>query len=133
MQPELRARLEALLLAERDRTSAVLHRIEDEEAEPQSVSGGASTRTELTPAEAASDIQEETLDFSLATRASAHLARIDQALRELAADPEGFAACDRCGAPIERARLELVPWSGVCASCARADGRGSGAFYFTAP
>ena len=121
------------LLAERDRTSDVLHRIEEEEAEPQSVSGGSGTRTELTPAEAASDVQEETLDFSLATRASAHLARIDAALRALAEDPDGFASCDRCGAKIEPTRLEMVPWSGVCASCARADGRGSAAFYFNAP
>lgn len=122
MHPELRARIESLLLAERDRTTDVLHRIEAEESEPQSVSGGAGTRVELTPAEAASDVQEESMDFSLATRASAHLARVDEALRSLAADPAGFAACSRCGAPIERARLELVPWSGVCASCARADG-----------
>jgi RNA polymerase-binding transcription factor DksA len=119
----MRERLEALLLAERDRTASDLHQVEEDEAEAPMVSGGGLVRTEWAQAEVASDVQEEEGDFIIATRASAHLAEIDEALRLLAADPQSFGRCSRCDVAIEWARLELVPWSRLCAACARADGR----------
>lgn len=123
MDIKLRAHVESLLLAERDRTVEALHRAEDEERESQTVSGGALARVQWEPAEAASDVQEEEADFLTITRASAHLAEVDAALRTLADDPDALAFCSRCGWAVERARLELVPWTRLCAQCARADGK----------
>jgi RNA polymerase-binding transcription factor DksA len=120
MKTGTRERLEKLLLDERDRLAEDLRRIEEEEAEPQAVSGGAVARTEWTQAEAASDSQEQEADFMLATRASARLAEVHEALRLLNEDPDALARCSRCGTAIEPARLELVPWTRLCADCARA-------------
>ena len=121
MDGKLRKHLEALLLAERDRATESLHRIEADEAEAQSVSSGALARTQWTPGDAAADVQEEEADFFTATFTSAHITEIDEALRLLADDPDALARCAACGAQIERPRLELVPWSGRCAGCARED------------
>jgi RNA polymerase-binding transcription factor DksA len=112
-------RLERLLLAERDRASADLHQFEEDEAEPQAVSAGGVARTEYTRADAASDVQEEAADFMMATRASARLAEVDEALRLLATDPDALGHCRQCGAAVEPERLEMVPWSRLCATCAR--------------
>ncbi len=45
---------------------------------------------------------------------------IRAALRRIA---EGtYGECVRCGEPIEPARLDLLPWTPLCASCARGEG-----------
>ena len=123
MRTGRRYRIEASLLAERDRAANDLHQIEEDEAEPQPVSSGTLARTHGTDAEAASDAQEEAGDFIMATRLSARLAKIDDALRLLAENPGEFERCGHCGAEIEGARLELVPWSRLCSTCARLNGR----------
>ena len=115
-----RERMEALLLAERDRVTAALHRVEEDEAEAQSVSAGGLARTQWTHADAASDVQEEEADFITASRASAHLTEVDDALRLLHEDPDALVRCERCGGAIAPERLELVPWSRLCAGCATA-------------
>jgi RNA polymerase-binding transcription factor DksA len=123
MRTGRRYRIEATLLAERDRAASDLHQIEEEEAQTQSVSSGTLARTHGTDAEAASDVQEETADFITATRLSARLAEIDDALRLLAQNPTEFVRCGRCASEIEGVRLELVPWSRLCSTCARLNGR----------
>jgi RNA polymerase-binding transcription factor DksA len=119
MDTSERGRIEALLLAERDRTLAELHRIEQEEAESQSVTGGGLARTQWTQADAASDVQEEESDFISASRASTHLAELDDALRLLADDPDALTRCRSCARAIPRRRLDLVPWSRLCGRCVR--------------
>lgn len=123
MNAALRNRIEGLLLAERDRAAGDLHQIEEDEAEAPSVSGGAVPGTKWTQADVASDVQEEESDFITATRLSSRLAQIDEALSLLALNPDEFLRCTHCGSEIERARLEIVPWSRLCAVCARANGR----------
>jgi RNA polymerase-binding transcription factor DksA len=122
MLTALQDHLEALLLAERDRTNADLNQTLAEEAEAQSVSAGGLARRQWTKAEFASDVQEQEADFVSATRLSAHLAEIDEALELLASNRERFGQCERCSDSIERLRLELVPWSRLCAHCAGQDG-----------
>lgn len=123
MDGKLSARLERLLLAERDRTLAALHHAQEDEAQAQSVTGGGLARTQWTLAEAASDAQEEAADFITVTRAGDHLEEIDDALRMLVDDPDALFRCAPCGKSVERERLELVPWTRLCAACARADER----------
>jgi RNA polymerase-binding transcription factor DksA len=120
MDTRERERIEGLLLAERDRTMAILHRAEEEESEAQSVSGGGLPRTDWAHADAASDTEEEESDFITASRASTHLTEIDDALRLLAEDPQALSHCERCRRAIETERLDIVPWSRRCAACARA-------------
>jgi RNA polymerase-binding transcription factor DksA len=110
---------EARLLEERDRALEALHRIESEEAEPQSVSAGDTVRGLKDMAEAAADMQEQETDFASATRLSDRIADLDAALVVLRDAPERFGRCDECGEEIDARRLEMVPWSPLCASCAR--------------
>jgi RNA polymerase-binding transcription factor DksA len=125
MDAKLREHLEEILLAERDQAMTALHQAERDEAEAPAWTSGELARTRWSLADAASDTQEETADFIIATRASAHVAEIDDALRLLALSPHHLERCRRCHEPIERARLELVPWSRVCGRCVANDGRPS--------
>jgi len=43
--------------------------------------------------------------------------RIDAALARLAADPERFGECERCGEDIPLRRLEAVPDARLCVEC----------------
>jgi DnaK suppressor protein len=56
------------------------------------------------------------------------LARLDAALRRLAAAPEDFGLCQACEEPIAGKRLELMPWATHCPACqARTEPRLGGA------
>jgi DnaK suppressor protein len=48
---------------------------------------------------------------------AAQLARIDGALRRLAAAPEDFGLCEECEELIPPKRLQLMPWATRCAGC----------------
>jgi RNA polymerase-binding transcription factor DksA len=113
---------ERLLLTQRDRYQEALNRIESEEAESQGISGGDAVRAKDV-ADAASDTQEEEKDFAMANRLSRRITEVDEALLALRDAPDRFGICGDCGRPIERQRLELVPWSERCSRCAsRANG-----------
>ena len=49
-------------------------------------------------------------------QSDAHLQRaIEDALARITQDL--FGVCETCGSPISKARLEAVPWTGVCRDC----------------
>jgi DnaK suppressor protein len=48
---------------------------------------------------------------------AAQLARLDGALRRLAAHPEDFDLCEECEEAIPPRRLQLMPWATRCAGC----------------
>ncbi len=72
-------------------------------------------------ADAGSDTQEAEKDFTIITRNSDQIAKIDEALRLLRNDPETYLTCGECGERIAEERLEIVPWTRKCASCANRD------------
>jgi RNA polymerase-binding transcription factor DksA len=111
-------RWKALLLRERDASLEALHRLEDEEAEPQSVSAGDTVRGQKGMAETASDTSEQEADFASATHLSAQIADLDAALDTLRESPERFGVCEDCGARVEKRRLRIVPWTRTCVACA---------------
>jgi RNA polymerase-binding transcription factor DksA len=119
METGRRSRVRERLLEERERALGDLRAFERDEAEPQSVSGGDVPRRPDSQADAASDTYEMETDFLLAQRESERLAQVDDALRLLAGHPVELFRCRSCGREIEKERLELVPWSRTCASCAR--------------
>lgn len=112
--------MERRLLEEREQTLETLRQAEAEQAEGRRESSGALSRVPSHLADAASDTQEEEQDLASITRDSEKLTLIDEALRLLHEDPEAYATCERCGQRIEPERLDLVPWTRLCASCARA-------------
>jgi DnaK suppressor protein len=48
---------------------------------------------------------------------AAQLARLDGALRRLAAQPDDFDLCQDCEEAIPPKRLQLMPWATRCAAC----------------
>lgn len=118
---------ERRLLEERDQTLESIRQAEMEEEEGQRESSGELSRIPTHPADAASDTQEAEKDLANINRESEQLARIDEALRLLREDPESYGVCGTCGRPIAQKRLDLVPWTRVCAEHAASDeGRPAG-------
>lgn len=76
-------------------------------------------------ADAASDTQGTENDPANANRESHQLTLIDDALRPLREYPGAYTTCERCDAPIEDERLDLVPWTRLSASCARETNAGA--------
>lgn len=118
--------LEERLLEEREQTVRNIRQAEEEESAGQRESAGELSQTPFHMADAGSDTQESEKDVALANRESEELARIDEALRLLRNDPEAYRTCEECGNDIEGERLELIPWTRLCASCAKGDEHASG-------
>jgi RNA polymerase-binding transcription factor DksA len=112
-------KVERRLIDERERALRALRQVEAEERVPQSESAGDVSRYHQHPADAGAEVAEEEKDFMIAALESDRVAAIDEALRALRADPDSFFRCVGCGRSIDAARLELVPWSRLCAACAR--------------
>lgn len=111
---------ERILLATRERLLHDLNQAEAEEEEPPLVSGGSAIRW-ADGAEMASDVQEQEADFAQMDRLSRRLELVDEALLLLRDDPAAFGVCRHCGGEIAEKRLSLVPWSRLCAECARGE------------
>lgn len=62
-------------------------------------------------ADLATDVQDEELDASIATRQSAELLQIDDALERIANDPEHYGICENTGRDIPFERLDMIPWA----------------------
>jgi DnaK suppressor protein len=62
-------------------------------------------------ADLGTDVQDEELDVSVATRQSAELSQIDDALERLASNPEQYGICENTGEEIPFARLDIIPWA----------------------
>lgn len=111
--------LESRLIEEREQAMEDIHQAEREEEEGQRESAGELSRFPTHPADAASDTQEAEKDLANVNRESERVALIDEALRVLRNDPAHYGVCERCGEDIAAERMDLVPWTRLCASCAR--------------
>lgn len=54
-------------------------------------------------------------DLALSAQARAEVVEIDVALDKI--DEGSYGTCDRCGKPIPKARLEVIPWAALCVNC----------------
>ena len=122
MNKKERKRIEARLHEERARALEALRRAQEEEQVPPGEQAGEVARWYTHPADAAWELEEQERDFMVAETASRVLRQIDAALELLYRDPKAFDRCERCGKPIELERFEVVPWTRVCAACARVGG-----------
>ena len=71
-------------------------------------------------ADIGTEAMEREKQFLLASQEGERLYRIDEALRRLYGDPEGFGTCAHCGRPIGMERLDVVPETTLCSDCQRA-------------
>lgn len=76
---------------------------------------GGLSRYRMHPADEGTDTIGQEQELSMLSAEARVLEDIDDALRRLRAAPDSFGRCERCGRPIEPERLELVPWTRLCA------------------
>lgn len=71
--------------------------------------------------EGASTLAEQEREESLAIRIRELLEKVQRAMAKI---PKGtYGLCERCGKPIERARLEALPYAELCIECKRKEER----------
>jgi DnaK suppressor protein len=74
------------------------------------------------PADAGSASFERETAQSLSNHARNLVSQIDDAMRRM--DAGTYGTCERCGEPIEAARLEALPYATLCLTCKRRDETG---------
>lgn len=119
MTKKERAQIEKRLLEERARALRTLRVVQSEEGTPPTESAGDVSHWPTHLADEASETEEQERDFMVASREADLLHRIDAALRLLRSDPKTFDKCESCGRPIELERFDVLPWTRLCAACAR--------------
>jgi RNA polymerase-binding transcription factor DksA len=116
-----RQHLERRLIDERARITQDLARFTKEEAsEDEQDRSGDLSKVPFHPADQGTDTMDMELDASNATRQSAELDEIDEALNRLAKHPERFGICEKSGREIPFARLDIIPWARTCEGLAGA-------------
>jgi DnaK suppressor protein len=115
------AELQARLVGERDELQAQLTTIEEDTfAVTQSdMSGDVGLDDE--PADAGTTTYEREKDLSIENNVRDLLQKIERALRKVDAGTYGI--CERCGKPIEKARIKALPYVDLCIKDAQAQSR----------
>ncbi|HYW33059.1 MAG TPA: TraR/DksA C4-type zinc finger protein [Gemmatimonas sp.] len=104
--------LEKRLQDERTRLTDNLREFTEGESEEENRDlAGAISRAPLHPADLGTDVANEELEASVATRRSAELAEIDAALERLLQSPETFGLDENTGEEIPFERLDIIPWA----------------------
>jgi len=67
------------------------------------------------PADVASEVYERGKDIGFKIYAQQQIEKVEDALRRLEEGTYGY--CDKCGKPIPLERLEIVPFTTMCADC----------------
>lgn len=77
-------------------------------------------------ADQGTDAMEREKAFLFASKEGRHLYHIDQALRRLYQNPEGFGRCEHCGEEISFERLDALPHARLCIGCKEKEETGGG-------
>lgn len=111
------SRFKDLLLAERDRVTAALDNLRNENPGTVEDETGDETQDQHL-ADAATAMHDRELDYGLADNERDLLAAIDAALARI--EQGTYGTCTNCGRPISEERLEALPWASLCIDDARA-------------
>jgi DnaK suppressor protein len=117
---EQRDRVEAQLQEERERALEAIREFDRERSVSLQEDTGELSVYRFHMADIGTEAMEREKQFLLASQEGERLYRIDEALRRLYGDPEGFGRCERCGRTVSMERLMVVPSTTLCADCARA-------------
>lgn len=109
--------LERRLREERDRLMGQLQEFSGREADDDNQDQtGDLTKVPLHQADLGTDVANEELEASIATRRSAELAEIDAALERIASAPETYGIDENSGEPIPFERLDIIPYARTTAA-----------------
>lgn len=117
MNKRQREKIEKRLLHDRARALKALAQFDNRFADMEQ--DGDLTNYPLHMADEGTDTMEQEKEFLLASKEGRRLYRIDEALRTLYKEPKRFGRCELCGEEIAFERLEILPWTTVCADCQR--------------
>jgi RNA polymerase-binding transcription factor DksA len=115
LSKEDRDLIEGRLRAERERALEALEDFDEQRSESLQERAGELNTYRLHQADLGTEAIDHETQFLLASGQGDRLYRIDDALRRLYDDPEGFGACRECGAAISMERLDVVPETDLCA------------------
>lgn len=105
-------KIEARLHEERERlTNALQDFTRPESEEASQGQAGDISKIPTHAADLGTDVAQEELEASIATRRSAEVAEIDAALERLNSSPDTFGLDENSGEPIPFARLDIIPWA----------------------
>ena len=124
MTKEQLEHLEQRLLKERQRAVKAVRQLEDT-LTPLDDDGDL-TNYPFHLADEGTDTIEQEQELSMLSSEARVLEDIDEALRRLYNEPDAFGRCEQCGRAIEPERLDLVPWTRLCAADQQAAEEGEG-------
>ena len=105
-------KIESRLLEERARLIEQLNEFTNvESSEDSQDQAGDLSKLPFHPADLGTDVANEELEASIATRRSAELSEIDAALERIRNSPETFGLDENTGESIPFERLDIIPWA----------------------
>src|SRR5688572_15879811 len=120
MNATTRKKLETRLLEERRAAMDTLGTLDERTREMLQDDGELSNYPQHL-ADEGTDTMEQEKSFLLAIAEGRRIYQIDEALRRLYKQPESFGTCAVCGREISAERLDLLPWTTMCAEHAEQD------------
>jgi DnaK suppressor protein len=111
--------IERLLVRERQKILRSIGRFQQQSKLSRDSSDADLSSYSFHMADQGTDAMEREKSFLFASKEGRYLYRIEEALRRLYADPEGFGICHGCKNEIPFQRLEALPHARYCLDCKR--------------
>ncbi len=117
MKKDQLEQLEQRLLEERERVLEELGFFDENYHESTRAASGDLSAYSFHMADQGTDAMEREKAFLFASKEGRQLYQIDDALRRLYREPDGFGHCFECEQPIHWERLEALPYATLCIAC----------------
>ena len=114
-------RFRELLEAERERVRGAIDYLHQENPGSIEDETGEESQYDNHLGDTATVTYDREMDYTLEDNSEAVLAAIEKALRKI--DEGTYGICERCGKPIEKARLKALPYVDLCIKDAQATSR----------
>ncbi|MBB4635754.1 TraR/DksA family transcriptional regulator [Longimicrobium terrae] len=111
--------IERLLLREREKIQRSIGRFQQNTAQSRDAADADLSSYSFHMADQGTDAMEREKSFLFASKEGRYLYRLEEALRRLYTDPEGFGICHGCKNEIPFMRLEALPHARYCLDCKR--------------
>ncbi|HUP00528.1 MAG TPA: TraR/DksA family transcriptional regulator [Gemmatimonadota bacterium] len=119
-------RLERRLLEEREQVLKELGFFDENYHDTTRTASGDLSAYSFHMADQGTDAMEREKAFLFASQEGRQLYQIDEALRRLYRQPDGFGHCIQCSDPIRWERLEALPYATLCIVCKEREENGRG-------
>jgi RNA polymerase-binding protein DksA len=110
-------RFREALLEERQRVTAALDNLHEENSGSLTDLSGEETAFDNHLGDTATETYDRELDYTLEENSEHVLAEIDAALKRI--EDGTYGTCSNCGKQISEERLEALPWATLCIDCQR--------------